>query len=165
MLRSITKTLILVFLSCSYAAAKTVTIDGTFYPPKIDRYCLKPTADTDIKFEIDSRRKNCLTVYDYTSKLGEDCDYSSYLHIYNLKKDTTYYTVEARLKSSTRQTDYSITVKGDNFEFGLCPTETLAKSTNIDPKNLSFMLSLAGLFSGIIFFGSITYITLTIKEW
>jgi len=164
MLRSITTTLLLLFLS-SYAAAKTVTIDSAFYPHKIDRYCLKPTADTDIEIEVDSKRKNCLTVYDYTSKLGQDCAYSSYLHLYNLKKDTTYYTIETKLKTSTKQTDYTITAKGDNFEFGYCPSDSLAKSTNTDPKNLSFMLSLAGLFTGLLFFGSITYITLTIKEW
>lgn len=144
---------------------KEVTFDSTFYPPKIDRYCLKPTEDTSIEMGIDSRRKNCITALDSSGILGQDCAYHSYLQIQNMKKNTTYYIIEAKLKSSTRNTDYSITFKGDNFEVGICPTDTLAKVANIDPKGLALMLSFAGLLTGVILFGSITYIILTIKEW
>jgi hypothetical protein len=144
---------------------KQVVFDSTFYPPKIDRYCLKPTADTTIEMGIDSSRKNCITALDYSGVLGEDCAYHSYLQIQNMKKDTTYYIIEAKLKTSTTKTNYSITFVGNNFEVGICPTEALGKVANIDPKDLSLMLTFAGLFTGLIFFGGITYIFLTIKEW
>ncbi len=159
------KIILVLLLYPALMFGKEVVFNSTFYPPQVDRYCLKPTADTSIEMGIDSRRKNCITALDSTGQLGQDCEYHSYLKIQNMKKDTTYYIIEAKLKTSREKTNYSITFKGNNFEVGVCPTEALAKVANIDPKGLSLMLAFAGLLTGVIFFGSITYIILTIKEW
>ena len=163
MLRGIT--IIFLIAVCPALFGKQVVFDSIFNPPQVDRYCLKPTSDTTLKMGIDSRRINCITVVDSSGQLGQNCAYHSYLEIQNMKKDTTYYIVEAKLKTSTKKTNYSITFVGNNFEVGKCPTEALAKVADIDPKGLSLMLTFAGLFSGLVFFGSITYIILTIKEW
>jgi len=157
--------ILLLFLYPALLFSKKVVFNSTFNPPNVNRYCLKPLANTTVQMGIKSRSINCITVLDSSGQLGQDCAYSSYLQLQNLKKDTTYYIVEAKLKTRTKKTNYSITFKGNNFEVGICPTEALAKVANIDPKGLSLVLSFAGLITGVILFGSITYIILTIKEW
>jgi len=144
---------------------KEIDINGHLSPGATDSYCLKPTKDTTLKMGIYSSKTNCITAYDSSGQLGRNCSKSSYLELQNLKKDTMYYIIKAQLKSQKSSSDYTIVFVGNNFEVGICPTQALAQVANIDPQGLSLMLTFAGLISGVLLFGSITYIILTIKEW
>lgn len=163
---SLGKSILLIIWLCPILLfSNSITIDGTFYNGSIDRYCVKPLQDTSLEILLTSDITNCLTFLDDSGELGKVCENSSYLFASNLKKNVTYYVIETRLKTYTDPTNYTLSVNGNNIEVGVCPSSALARVSNMNGESMSFMISLAGLISGVIFFGSITHIILAIKEY
>lgn len=164
---SLGKSILLIIWLCPILLfSNSITIDGTFYNGSIDRYCVKPLQDTNFEMELTSSETNCLTFSDSSGELGKQCKNTSYLYASSLKKNTTYYVIETRLKTSTATTDYSLWVNANNnIEVGVCPSQALGRATGMSGEQMSFMLSLSGLATAIFFFGSITHIILAIKEW
>jgi len=158
--------LILVIVCPILLWANEVTFNGTFYKGTIDRYCIKPLEDTSFEMKLDSSRTNCLTFLDSSGELGKDCSKHSYLYADNLTKGVTYYIIEARLKSSSTTTNYTLWVNASgDIQAGVCPSYALAKAAGTTGEQMAFMMSLSGLVIAVLLFGSITYIILTIKEW
>ena len=166
-LMSLGKAVFFIILLCPILLfGNTITINGTFYKGAIDRYCVKPLQDTSFEMELTSSRTNCLTFLDSSGELGKRCRKTSYLYVSNLQKDTTYYVIETRLKTSTITTNYELWINATNeIEVGVCPADALARAAGMSGEQMSFMLSLSGLAIAVMFFGSITHIILMIKEW
>lgn len=159
--------IILLFACPILLFCNTISFHSTFKKGVIDRYCIKPLADTSFEASISSDKTNCLAFIDSSGTLGEDCKKNSYLYTDNIPKGLTYFIVTARLKNpNTAGTSYDIVLNsGNDMQAGICPGQALANAAGMSGEQLNFMLSLSGLVIAIMFFGSITYIILTIKEW
>ncbi len=159
--------LILVILICPILFANSITFSGTFKKGVTQRYCIKPSENVAFEARLRSAQRNCMQFLDSSGVLGERCGFSTYLYITNINKDKTYFIVTARLKNATQNNvKYRLSVSANgNMQAGVCPSDALAAACGMSGKQMSFMLSLSGLVIASMFFGSITYIILTIKEW
>jgi len=159
---------ILILFACPILLfCNTITFHGTLTKGVIDRYCIKPLADTSFEAYLTSREANCLDFIDSSGTLGEDCGTDSYLYADNVSKGKTYLIVTARLKGSPSSTyNYTLeTNSANDVQVGLCPGQAFANAAGMSGEQMNFMLALSGLVIALMFFGSITYIILTIKEW
>ena len=123
---------------------QAVTIKG-FFGSTGKTLCLHPISST-VNFSLSSEHRNCIFFADYTGVIGGGCDDNMTLEADNLIEDTRYYKVTIRSEDSFDEY-FELEATGDEFELGECPEDSLARLANMDPKDLSFTISLVGFFA------------------
>lgn len=125
-----------------------------------ERYCLRADSGSDVTIALDSTRKSCIFVTQgklITSQCGNDPSIS----LSNM--DGLFNIV---VGPDRKRTNLSYTVSADyDGEFDRCGDYYMSGYLGLSADNLNLAMALAGVLTGLMFFGSLTYIILSLGNF
>lgn len=163
--------IVVVSFLASLLYSETLSIEGVWngggkeiYTYGNETYCFKPTQDSSATFFLETKSKpleSC--IYLATDQvIGSICDQDPTLNLSSLSNIT--YKIVLAPEESVSKEQYIINANYDGL-FGRCSDYYQSGYLGMSIEHVNFLLGLAGLFSAVILYGSITYVILTLGNF
>ncbi|UCM99202.1 hypothetical protein LCX93_06560 [Sulfurimonas sp. SWIR-19] len=158
-----------IILASNLLYSKTITIDGVWngggkevYTEGNEQYCLLNTG-TQVELSLTTRRRIYSTIYLTQGQVVASGRWRNpYLKVENLNKKL--YKVVLAPDNPQNNSKYTLEVTYTGT-FGRCTDYYQAGFLGMSIEQVNFILGLAGLFTALLFFGSITYVILTLGNF
>ncbi len=150
--------------------SKNLTVQGVWngggkevYTKGNAQYCIRPNAGSAVTFNLTTQNAIYSTIYlTYGNVIAQGRWINPYLKVKHLQ-NKTYKVI---LAPDTPQVDSNFSLNVKYFgTFGKCADYYQAGFLGMSIQDVNFILSLAGLVTGIVLFGSLTYIILTLGNF
>jgi len=159
-----------ILLASNLLYSKSLTISGVWngggrdvYTKGNAQYCFKAKDSSTVKLDLNTQQNIYSTIYlTYGNVIASGRWINPYLKVKNLS-DKMYKVI---LAPDTAQTDsnftLNVTYKGT---FGKCADYYQAGFLGMSIEDTNLILALSGVFTALLFFGSITYVILTLGNF
>lgn len=163
-------------LWASLLYSQTLTFEGLWngggqgvYTDGNEHFCFLPIDGSTGTFFITSTYtddtvgalNSCLYLVE-DSVIGEQCAHFNFISFENL--NNIMYKIIIAPETYHENSQYTL-MATFNGEFGRCPDYTQSALLGINIEQFNFLLGLAGLFTALGFFGSISYVILTLGNF
>jgi len=158
-------------LVASLLYSETLTVEGIWngggtevYIQGNEHYCFKPTDGSSAIFKLNAKKRNLDSCIYLTlgAVVASTCGNDPTLEVQSLSEEL-YKIIVAPVKSA-KNVKYILDVSY-NGQFGRCSDYYQAGYLGMSKEQINFILALSGLFTALGFFGSITYVILTLGNF
>jgi len=160
-------------LASSLLYSKYLNIQGVWngggreiYTKGNQQYCLKTTAGSSIRLKLTNNTVTPIysTIYlTQGSIVGQARWINPYISVNNL--NSKLYKIVIAPDTPQFNVDYNLTAYYYSGTFGRCTDYYQSGYLGMSIEQVNFILALSGLFTAIGFFGSITYVILTLGNF
>ena len=131
-----------------------------------EHYCFKPDDGSSALFELNVNKsyfKSCIYITYGSVVAQSNCEKDPSLNVSNLSNKL--YKVIVAPKKKANNVKYRLDVSNFSGAFGRCTDYYEAGYLGMKKEDINLVLALSGMFTAILFFGSITYVILTLGNF
>jgi len=157
-------------IASSLLYSNSLTIKGVWngggkdvYTAGNEQYCFKSESNSTIELQLNTKKKIYSTIYiTYGNVIASGRWINPYLKVQNL--DSKMYKVILAPDNPQKNTKFTLNINYKGV-FGKCADYYQAGFLGMTTTDINAILALSGVLTALLFFGSITYVILTLGNF